>query len=102
MVPQTSPLGPVCGAGLRKSHSGIRLPLTSSQARIISFVDRRAALLLVYRPPKPEACRYFPWLYLIEVLPLPNTSHAADQRGVMSLYFTPSAGAEHQKFLPSG
>jgi hypothetical protein len=47
MEPQTSPAALVCGAGLPKSHSTIRLPLTSSQARVSWFVERRAGLLSV-------------------------------------------------------
>ena len=47
MVPQTSPDGPVCGAGLKKLHSTSRLPLTSSHARVSWFVERRAELLSV-------------------------------------------------------
>src|SRR6186713_510345 len=101
MVPHTSPVGPVFGAGLKRSQSTSRLPLTSSHARVSWLVERRAELLSVYNPPKPAACRYFPMFHLTEVLPVPNTSHAAAHRGVTSLYFTPSAAVEHHWFVPS-
>ena len=43
-------------------------------------------------PLMPAAVRYLPMFHFTEVLPLPKTSQATPQRGVTSLYFTPSLG----------
>ena len=100
IAPQMSPPADrrSCEAGFRRSQSGAKL-LFSVHDRVTLKGEngpplpgaRRVGFELAQLFDTPAPSRYLPMLALTAVLPLPNTSHDAPTRGVMSLYeLTPS------------
>src|SRR5215472_1994219 len=94
--PQKSP--PVgrrsCASGLLRSQSGLKFLFASVHARVtdVEMRDNGFVNAPVIELPS-AAARYLPMLNFTDVLPLPKTSYATPNLGVMSLYDVPACAA---------
>ena len=71
----------------------MKLPLASFQLRFVVSARPVTGLAGAVDVPESAFTMYLPMLPFRAVLPLPNTSHAAPNRGVRSFQFTESLAA---------
>src|SRR5688572_7630044 len=76
-----------------RTQSGMKLPFASFQFRFVVSASPVTGLAGAVDVPESAFTMYFPTLPFTAVLPLPNTSHAAPNRGVTSFQFTESLAA---------
>src|SRR5580704_4904732 len=84
-----------CASGLLRLQSGVKFLFASVQVRVTEVAMRDSGLVSAPVIELPSAAaRYLPTLTFSEVLPLPNTSYAAPNRGVTSLYDVPACAGK--------